>query len=101
MNILSFVTEDDWLAIMGRIEAAVDRSLARLIPNLQTVDLRKVDRMKRQNYYGVDDGKPRTNTNYGGVPELDAIADVVLNYRPKAKQPKPRKRKKAKRVKRA
>lgn len=29
--------------------------------------------------------------------ELDAIADVVLNYRPKSKQPKPRKRKKAKR----
>ncbi len=31
---------------------------------------------------------------------MDAIADVVLNYRPKSKQPKPRKRKKAKRVKR-
>jgi hypothetical protein len=29
-----------------------------------------------------------------------AIADVVLNYRPKSKQPKPRKRKKAKKVKR-
>lgn len=27
---------------------------------------------------------------------LEAIADIVLNYRPKAKQPKPRKRKKAK-----
>lgn len=27
---------------------------------------------------------------------LDATADVVLNYRPKDKQPKPRKRKKAK-----
>lgn len=30
---------------------------------------------------------------------LDAVADVVLNYRPKAKQPKPRKRKKVKRGK--
>ena len=29
--------------------------------------------------------------------ELEAVADVVLNYRPKSKQPKPRKRKKAKR----
>lgn len=28
---------------------------------------------------------------------LEQIADVVLNYRPKSKQPKPRKRKKAKR----
>lgn len=27
---------------------------------------------------------------------LDAVADVVLNYRPKSKQKKPRKRKKAK-----
>jgi len=26
---------------------------------------------------------------------LEQIADVVLNYRPKSKQPKPRKRKKA------
>lgn len=33
--------------------------------------------------------------------ELDAMADVVLNYRPKSKQPKPRKRKKAKKVNRA
>jgi hypothetical protein len=31
--------------------------------------------------------------------ELDAIADVVLNYRPKSKQPKPRKRKKTKKAK--
>ncbi|HEX3156768.1 MAG TPA: hypothetical protein VHV32_19220 [Candidatus Angelobacter sp.] len=31
--------------------------------------------------------------------ELDAIADVVLNYRPKSKQPKPRKRKKTKKQK--
>jgi hypothetical protein len=29
-----------------------------------------------------------------------AVADVVLAYRPKSRQPKPRKRKKAKRVKR-
>jgi hypothetical protein len=29
---------------------------------------------------------------------LEQIADVVLNYRPKSKQPKPRKRKKAKRA---
>lgn len=28
--------------------------------------------------------------------ELDAIADVVLNYRPKSKQKKPRKRKRRK-----
>ena len=28
---------------------------------------------------------------------LEQIADVVLSYRPKSKQPKPRKRKKAKR----
>ena len=27
---------------------------------------------------------------------LDAVSDVVLAYRPKAKQPKPKKRKKAK-----
>lgn len=33
-------------------------------------------------------------------PVLDAIADVVLAYRPKSKVKKPRKRKKAKRVKR-
>jgi hypothetical protein len=31
---------------------------------------------------------------------LEQVADVVLAYRPKSKQPKPRKRKKAKRVKR-
>lgn len=31
---------------------------------------------------------------------LDAIADVVLNYRPKSKMKKPRKRKKAQRAKR-
>jgi hypothetical protein len=30
---------------------------------------------------------------------LEQIADVVLNYRPKSRQPKPRKRKKAKRGK--
>jgi hypothetical protein len=30
-------------------------------------------------------------------PVLDAIADVVLAYRPKSKRKKPRKRKKAKR----
>jgi hypothetical protein len=29
MNILSFVTEADWTAITDRLEAAVDRSLAR------------------------------------------------------------------------
>jgi len=35
------------------------------------------------------------------VPEvLDKIADVILAYRPKDKAKKPRKRKKAKRVKR-
>jgi len=28
---------------------------------------------------------------------LEKIADVVLNYRPKSRQPKPKKRKKAKR----
>ena len=33
-------------------------------------------------------------------PVLDAIADVVLAYRPKSKRKKPRKRKKVKRVKR-
>jgi hypothetical protein len=32
-------------------------------------------------------------------PVLDAIADVVLAYRPKSKRKKPRKRKKAKRAK--
>ena len=32
---------------------------------------------------------------------LDRIADVVLNYRPKAKKKKPRKRKKVRRAKQA
>lgn len=32
---------------------------------------------------------------------LEQIADIVLSYRPASKRPKPRKRKKAKRVKRA
>ena len=32
--------------------------------------------------------------------QIAGVTDVVLNYRPKSKQPKPRKRKKAKRVKR-
>lgn len=32
---------------------------------------------------------------------LESVADVVLNYRPKSKQPKPHKRKKAKRAKAA
>jgi hypothetical protein len=32
---------------------------------------------------------------------LEQIADVVLTYRPKSKQPKPRKRKKAKRAQNA
>lgn len=31
---------------------------------------------------------------------LDAVADVVLNYRPKSKMKKPRKRKKAKKIRR-
>lgn len=54
--------------------------------------------MKKQQLLGVDDGEPRTNTFYGEVPEhLKAATDVVLAYRPKSKQPKPRKRKKAKR----
>jgi hypothetical protein len=39
---------------------------------------------------GVDGMKPPK--------ALEQIADVVLSYRPKSKQPKPRKRKKAKRA---
>jgi hypothetical protein len=39
--------------------------------------------------------KPPTNKELRSV--LEAIADVVLAHRPKSKQPKPRKRKKAKR----
>lgn len=46
-------------------------------------------------YLGVDDGKPRTNTIYGIVPpELDAIADVVLAYKPKPKTKAAKRRKK-------
>ncbi len=33
-----------------------------------------------------------------GYKALEAVADVVLAYRPKSKQPKPRKRKKARRI---
>ena len=52
--------------------------------------------MKKKIYLGADDGKPRTNTAYGGLPDLDY--DAHSNDRDKAlwRQLGPRKRKKAK-----
>jgi len=40
--------------------------------------------------------RPDTDADYEKA-ALEQIADVVLNYRPKSRQPKPKKRKKAKR----
>jgi hypothetical protein len=47
---------------------------------------------------GISQIDEQTRQNCSSL--IGKVADIVLNYRPKSKQPKPRKHKKAKRVKR-
>jgi hypothetical protein len=63
-----------------------------LRPKREAADLCGVDRMKTPLAREIHSSSARY---FAHTLALEKIADVVLNYRPKSKRPKPRKRKKA------